>query len=165
MGFDAETCAVANYMHAQSADIALGVDESVFVLVSAYSVVLSAVYLFFVIIFGKKVLGLFMPDFKDDKDAEGAEDAEGEAAEDAAIDPSKYVLKPDVGDKVFFDIVIGGDAVLAVLYSDNGSVEFDGIEYTQSGPVQGTVTGEDVQWGVAFYDANDYIFDTIDFSY
>ena len=28
MGFDAETCAVANYMHAQSADIALGVDES-----------------------------------------------------------------------------------------------------------------------------------------
>ncbi|ANE22616.1 S-adenosylmethionine synthetase [Denitrobacterium detoxificans] len=28
MGFDAETCAVANYMHAQSADIAAGVDES-----------------------------------------------------------------------------------------------------------------------------------------
>lgn len=56
-----------------SLQVALGVDESVFVLVSAYSVVLSAVYLFFVIIFGKKVLGLFMPDFKDDKDAEDAE--------------------------------------------------------------------------------------------
>ena len=28
MGFDAETCAVANYIHAQSADIAAGVDES-----------------------------------------------------------------------------------------------------------------------------------------
>ncbi len=28
MGFDAETCAVANYMHPQSADIAQGVDES-----------------------------------------------------------------------------------------------------------------------------------------
>ena len=28
MGFDAETCAVANYIHAQSADIAMGVDES-----------------------------------------------------------------------------------------------------------------------------------------
>ena len=56
-----------------SLKVALGVDESVFVLVSAYSVVLSAVYLFFVIIFGKKVLGLFMPDFKDDKDAEDAE--------------------------------------------------------------------------------------------
>ena len=28
MGFDSETCAVANYMHAQSADIAMGVDES-----------------------------------------------------------------------------------------------------------------------------------------
>ena len=56
-----------------SLKVALGVDESVFVLVSAYSVVLSAVYLFFVIIFGKKVLGLFMPDFKNDKDAEDAE--------------------------------------------------------------------------------------------
>jgi S-adenosylmethionine synthetase len=28
MGFDAESCAVANYMHSQSADIAMGVDES-----------------------------------------------------------------------------------------------------------------------------------------
>ena len=28
MGFDAETCAVANYIHSQSADIAMGVDES-----------------------------------------------------------------------------------------------------------------------------------------
>ena len=28
MGFDAETCAVSNYMHSQSADIAMGVDES-----------------------------------------------------------------------------------------------------------------------------------------
>ena len=28
MGFDAETCAVSNYIHAQSADIAMGVDES-----------------------------------------------------------------------------------------------------------------------------------------
>ena len=28
MGFDADTCAVSNYMHAQSADIAMGVDES-----------------------------------------------------------------------------------------------------------------------------------------
>ena len=56
-----------------SLKVALGVDESVFVLVSAYSVVLSAVYLFFVIIFGKKVLRLFMPDFASDKDAEDAE--------------------------------------------------------------------------------------------
>ena len=107
-------------------------------------------------------------DAKDDKDAaarEAGEDGEEAAEEEGAIDPSQYVIKPDVGDKVFFDLVIGGDAVLAVLYSDNGSVEFDAIEYTQSGPVQGTVIGEDVQWGVAFYDANDYIFDTLDFSY
>ena len=108
-------------------------------------------------------------DTKDAKDAKDAakddEEAEEAAEEEAPIDPSQYVAKPDVGDKVFFDLVIGGDAVLAVLYSDNGSVEFDAIEHTQSGPVRGTVIGEDVQWGVAFYDANDYIFDTIDFSY
>lgn len=110
-------------------------------------------------------------DDKDDKDAaakddgETGEDGEEVTEEETPIDPSQYVIKPDVGDKVFFDLVIGGDAVLAVLYSDNGSVEFDAIEYTQSGPVRGTVIGEDVQWGVAFYDANNYIFDTLDFSY
>ena len=84
---------------------------------------------------------------------------EPEPEEEAAVE---YVVAPDAGDRVHFDLVLGGDAKLAVLYSDNGSVEFDEIEYTQSGPVEGTVLGEEVQWGVAFYDANDYIFDTID---
>ena len=53
-----------------SLKIALGVDDATYILVSAYSTVMSAVYLFFVIIFGKRILRLFMPDFKADKTAE-----------------------------------------------------------------------------------------------
>lgn len=53
-----------------SLKIALGVNETTYILVSAYSTVMSAIYLFFVIIVGKKLLRLFMPDFKDDKTIE-----------------------------------------------------------------------------------------------
>lgn len=53
-----------------SLKVALGVDNSTYIIVSAYSTLLSAVYLFFVIIAGKKVLRLFMPDFKEDKSKE-----------------------------------------------------------------------------------------------
>lgn len=53
-----------------SLKIALGVDDATYILVSAYSTVMSAIYLFFVIIIGKKVLLYFMPDFKEDKDIE-----------------------------------------------------------------------------------------------
>lgn len=83
--------------------------------------------------------------------------------EETPVDPSEYVVKPDTGDKLYFDLVIGGDAKLAVVYSENGSVEFDGIEYEQSGPVRGTVLSDDVQWGIAFYDENDNIFDMFSF--
>ncbi len=53
-----------------SLKIALGVDDTTYILTSAYSTVMSAVYLFFVIIAGKRVLRLFMPDFKADKNTE-----------------------------------------------------------------------------------------------
>ena len=53
-----------------SLKIALGVDDATYILVSAYSTLMSAVYLFLVIIFGKRLLRLFMPDFKADKTAE-----------------------------------------------------------------------------------------------
>lgn len=55
-----------------SLKIALGVDDSTYILTSAYSTVMSAVYLLFVIICGKRVLRLFMPDFKEDKIVEDA---------------------------------------------------------------------------------------------
>jgi uncharacterized membrane protein len=53
-----------------SLKIALGVEDATYILVSAYSTLMSALYLFFVIIVGKRVLRLFMPDFKEDKTIE-----------------------------------------------------------------------------------------------
>ncbi len=53
-----------------SLKIALGVDDATYILVSAYSTLLSAVYLFFVIIFGKRLLLYILPDFKQDKTVE-----------------------------------------------------------------------------------------------
>lgn len=53
-----------------SLKMALGVDDATYILVSAYSTVMSAIYLFFVIIAGKRVLLWILPDFKDDKTKE-----------------------------------------------------------------------------------------------
>lgn len=53
-----------------SLKMALGVDDATYILVSAYSTVMSAIYLFLVIIVGKKALLYFMPDFKEDKNME-----------------------------------------------------------------------------------------------
>lgn len=53
-----------------SLKIALGVDDGTYILVNAYEIAASAAYLLFVIIFGKRILGLFMPDFKFDKNVE-----------------------------------------------------------------------------------------------
>lgn len=50
-----------------SIKVALGVDDTTYIITSAYSTLLSAVYLFFVIIFGKRVLRLILPDFPKDK--------------------------------------------------------------------------------------------------
>jgi uncharacterized membrane protein len=50
-----------------SLNMALGVDDTVYVITSAYSTVLSGVYLLFVIVFGKQVLRLILPDFPHDK--------------------------------------------------------------------------------------------------
>ena len=89
-------------------------------------------------------------------------EAKPEPTEEPVADVA--VVKPDAGDKVRFDLVIGGGAQLAVLYSENGSVEFKEIEYTESASIEGTVLSDDVSWGVAFYDANGAIFDTINVS-
>ena len=50
-----------------SIKVALGVDDTVYIITSAYSTLLSAVYLFFVILFGKRTLRLLLPDFPHDK--------------------------------------------------------------------------------------------------
>lgn len=57
---------------------------------------------------------------------------------------------PAVGDIVVFDLVLGGDAKRAVVYSENDSVYFDVFEFDKSGTVIGTITDEDVGWGIVF---------------
>lgn len=54
-----------------SIKVALGVDDTVYIITSAYSTLLSAVYLIFVIVIGKRALRLLLPDFKYDKDNRG----------------------------------------------------------------------------------------------
>lgn len=54
-----------------SIKVALGVDDTVYIITSAYSTLLSAVYLIFVILFGKRILRLVLPDFKLDKATSG----------------------------------------------------------------------------------------------
>ena len=49
---------------------------------------------------------------------------------------------------------MGGNAAYAVIYSENDSVFFDEIEYTQPQTVEGTVTKDEVNWGVVFLDAD-----------
>jgi len=48
-----------------SIKVALGVDDTTYIITSAYSTLLSAVYLFFVIILGKQALRLVLPDFQE----------------------------------------------------------------------------------------------------
>lgn len=79
-----------------------------------------------------------------------AEAAEGENAPEDA--PVEYKTKPEVGDTITFDVVLGGEAVAAVIFSENGSVKFDTPEYEESATAVGTVIGEDVDWGVVFLD-------------
>lgn len=60
------------------------------------------------------------------------------------------VMHPDVGDIVHFDLVLGEEAVSAIPYSPNGSVEFAIPEAKESGHITGTVVRDDIQWCVVF---------------
>ena len=92
---------------------------------------------------------------------EGAEEAteapEDQNPEDAeAAEPMgepKY--NPVVGDMIHFDLLLGGDAKTAVVFSENDSVFFEKIDYTESGHVTGTVTKDALDWGVVFLDEKD----------
>lgn len=66
------------------------------------------------------------------------------------VGPASYVVKPDAGDIVHFDLVMGGDAVVAIPYSENGSVEFEIVEFNRSCHVTGTVIKDEVKWGIVF---------------
>lgn len=96
-----------------------------------------------------------------DEPAEGEEAAEEKEAEDTA-GPVAYKKKPEVGDTITFDLVMGGDAKYAVMYTENGSVFFETLEYTESGTVTGSVIGEELDWGVVFLDENGEVLDILD---
>ena len=93
-------------------------------------------------------------------EAEAAETGEGEAEEagEGAVQP-KY--NPVKGDIVNFDVVLGGDAKIAVMVSEDNSVYFDTMEFHENGHVTGTVVGDVPNWGVVFADEDgtpvDYI--------
>jgi hypothetical protein len=67
----------------------------------------------------------------------------------------EMTTEPTVGDSVTFDVIIGGDAVVAVLYSTNESVTFENTEITESGTITGAIVGEDVSWGIMFLNDKD----------
>ena len=83
------------------------------------------------------------------------EPEEGETEEEPDEEPAEpvYKMRPESGDRVCFDLVMGGDAAYAVIYSENSSAFFEEIEYTQSQTVEGTFVKDEIDWGVVFLDA------------
>lgn len=63
------------------------------------------------------------------------------------------IVTPKAGDEIRLDIVLGGEATTAVLYQYSGA-DFGVTTFTESGEVIGTVTAEDPDWGVLFFDAS-----------
>ena len=74
----------------------------------------------------------------------------------------EIVSQPDTGDIISFDLLMNDDTAYAVVYSDNASVSFDQVEYTESGTVTGRVIKDDVKWGVLFLTADAQVYDYID---
>ncbi len=98
-----------------------------------------------------------------EKPEEGEEaSAEETAKAEEASGPVAFKVTPEVGDVITFDLVMGGDAKYAVVYSENGSVYFETLEYTESGTVTGAVTGEELDWGVVFLDEEGEVLDIVD---
>ena len=79
-----------------------------------------------------------------------------EGAEAAAETESADAQAPAqaAGDTFSFDLVLGGEAASAVIYSDNDSVDIAEREYTESGPVAGTLLSDQARWGVVFLNAD-----------
>ena len=93
---------------------------------------------------------------------QNAEAEDGEEAEPQADAPYKVV--PSNGDIITFDLVMGGDAKFAVIYSDNGSVEFPVQEYSESGTVTGRVIYDSLDWGVVFLNEGGEVLQAVNLS-
>lgn len=85
--------------------------------------------------------------------------AEEEAPVEEELGEPKY--NPVTGDKIHFDLVLGGDAKTAVIFSENDSVFVQQQDYTESSPVTLTVTKDDLDWGVVFLNDKDEVIQAI----
>ena len=68
---------------------------------------------------------------------------------------------PEEGDIVTFELLLGGGATTAVVYSPNESVQTEAAEYTESGVCTGRVLSADVNWGVLFLNENGEVLDSV----
>lgn len=75
----------------------------------------------------------------------------------------EMISKPQAGDEIHFELVLGGEAVAAALYSNDETLDFEVNYFTESGEVTGTVTGGAPAWGVVFLDAEGNIVGQADF--
>jgi hypothetical protein len=87
--------------------------------------------------------------------------AEGEKKAEPEEVNGEVTLTPKKGDKVRFELLMGGDADTAVLYSENGSVLFPEIEYTESATVVGTALSDEINWGIVFLNKDGDILDLL----
>ncbi len=87
-----------------------------------------------------------------------AED-EAPVEEEEVLGEPKY--NPVTGDKIHFDLVLGGDAKTAVIFSENDSVLVSQQDYTESSPVTLTITKDDLDWGVVFLNDKDEVIQAI----
>ncbi|MBQ3477574.1 MAG: hypothetical protein IJH25_05315 [Clostridia bacterium] len=86
------------------------------------------------------------------------EETEAAPVEEELGEP-KY--NPVTGDKIHFDLVLGGDAKTAVIFSENDSVLVSQQDYTESSPVTLTITKDDLDWGVVFLIEKDEVIQAI----
>ena len=75
----------------------------------------------------------------------------------------EQILKPEAGDEVRFDLVLGGEAVVASIYDLNNSVDFLTTTFTESCEVIGDVTSDELAWGVIFLDAENNVLSRVEF--
>ena len=102
-------------------------------------------------------------EFIDEAEAEEEAEAEPEPTQEPQPEEDPVIKAvPEAGDRIDFDLVMGGGVAYAVIYSENGSVDFAELEYTQSGHVIGKVIRNDVSWGVVFLDADGKIVENLD---
>ena len=74
------------------------------------------------------------------------------------------VFSAQAGDEIRFDLVLGGDAVKAVLYGYGDSVDFLTTTYETSCEVTGEVAAPNPSWGVVFLDSEGNELKRIDFT-